>query len=205
MAWFQCPTCGARGHLGVTDGEEEWHRTHWPNHSRTDLLPIQCPMCSIELKPGDRVAVRVLPAGLASRLKVGTTGVVTAIESGQPSTYRVSFKWPRSAASFQRSELSLNFPESPPMWAAGWVGRVVRSCWRWALGICAAGLVIGLIGLAFDEPRLIALACWLWAPWAIGLFLIMVLLEASFLILIAGVILDAVRAMTSSVPPRPST
>jgi hypothetical protein len=157
------------------------------------LLPIQCPNCGIELKPGDRVAVRVLPEGLARILKVGTTGVVTAIEPGERPTYRVSFQWPRRSASFRRSELSLVSPQSLPLWVAGWVGRIVRSCWRWALRIFAAGLFIGLIGRARDEPRFVAFACWLWTPLVLGLLLIMVALAVSFLILIGGIIREAVR------------
>jgi hypothetical protein len=195
MPWFQCHTCGARGHFLITEHAEEWHRTHFPNHSRTDLLPLQCTSCSMQLEPGHRVRARKVPRDLEGIVEVGAEGVVTAIESRSSPRYWVSFKRPPISASFQRSQLSFVFPEGPLLRLTGWCVRIVRAYWRRAIGVFAAGFLIAGMGLASHDPRLTRIGCWILAPFALSFLLIIVVLEVGVLLLFARLVLDAIQRL----------
>lgn len=109
MVWWRCRVCEAVGHLVPDRPVDEWYRAFAPDLPPGELPALECPGCGAEVRVGSRVTIRVVPAGLDRRFRVGQEGVVTAVEPGDPPVFVVAFRRPKRQARFRRSELSYVF------------------------------------------------------------------------------------------------
>lgn len=106
MPYGRCPICGTTFHFSVIFAVDEWYRKFWPNLPAGEEVPDLCPRCGIDLRPGHRVAVRVVPNELAGRVAVGTTGVVVSVTDEGIPEYQVELDGAGLAKGrFVRSEL----------------------------------------------------------------------------------------------------
>jgi hypothetical protein len=79
MPSAKCPVCGSKFHVRLAIPLEEWLRK-FPDRQVGELAPVECPGCFIDLKPGYRVRVRLVPQELAGEVGLGSPGTVAAIE-----------------------------------------------------------------------------------------------------------------------------
>ncbi len=84
MPYGRCPVCGAEYHLSISMPVAEWYHRHWPGVRVGDPVPGKCPRCWYELRPGHRVTIRSVPAGLEGCVESGAPGVVTSVEPSDP-------------------------------------------------------------------------------------------------------------------------
>lgn len=92
MPFGRCPVCGASYHLNVSVPIDEWYRRYWPQVPLGEEVPGECIRCWVELRPGHRVTVRDIPAGLEGLVSVGAPGVVVEVEPGSPPICVVALK-----------------------------------------------------------------------------------------------------------------
>jgi hypothetical protein len=106
MPWGQCPICRVSFHLSVGLPIDEWYRKYWPQLQVGEVLPELCPRCGIELRPGHRVTVRVVPDDLADKVAEGNQGTVFSVEAGEPPLYLVHLEGATPLmGKFRRSDL----------------------------------------------------------------------------------------------------
>jgi hypothetical protein len=123
----------------------------------------------MDLQPGQRVAIRVVPDALQGQLRPGREGRVEAVEPGAKPTYLVAFRRPKASGRFLRTELFYVFPRSP-IWS------ILESWWRISVGLFVSGCVIALVGLAFGYRLWIDAGPLFFLPLVVGICVIMLAL-----------------------------
>jgi hypothetical protein len=90
MPYARCPVCQNLFHLLVrAQSLADWEREYVRDANGTALL--KCFRCWVDLRPGHRVTLRVVPDDLAGVLFVGDEGVVESTGDGEGSEIVVRF------------------------------------------------------------------------------------------------------------------
>lgn len=104
MPYARCPVCQSVFHLAVRGTPEAWERQHVRERAQDGTPLLKCLGCSVDLRPGHRVAVRTLPPHLAAFLSIGDLGVVESqVAAGRTS---VAVRFGQLRAELKREELS---------------------------------------------------------------------------------------------------
>jgi hypothetical protein len=80
MPYAKCPVCQSVFHIGISMPQEQWFQIYYPQCQIGDLVPAECPGCWIELKRGQRVRIRAVPAELVGRVEIGMEGTVMSTD-----------------------------------------------------------------------------------------------------------------------------
>jgi len=98
-------------HLSVRGALDEWEREHVRERDANGIPLLPCIRCWVELRPGHRVTLRLVPDGVDGRLAVGQEGVVASGAETEGGDIRVRFG--ETLGSFKRTEL-FYVPGQPP-------------------------------------------------------------------------------------------
>lgn len=84
MPYARCPVCQNLFHLQVrTRSPADWEREHVRERDEDGTPLLECIRCWVDLRPGHRVTLRVVPDDLAGVLAAGDEGVVESTDGDE--------------------------------------------------------------------------------------------------------------------------
>ena len=105
-----CPVCNASFHLLVRGDPGAWESAHVQERNAEGTPLLKCFRCWVELRPGHRVTVRVLPEAQGLGLVLGQEGIV---ESPGALEGRIVVRFGATLAEFSREHLYCVPGQSP--------------------------------------------------------------------------------------------